>query len=74
MMIAANSRTANLVPNGIGPIAMKDVEIESVMIRQMPHTANEGVFQGAVIGPLGEDFVDGGIVDFGLVVSVFGHG
>ena len=37
----------------VGAIAMQDVKIESVMIRQMPHTGNEGVLKGAVISPFG---------------------
>jgi hypothetical protein len=28
----------------------------------------------SVIGPFGEDFVDGGIVDFSLAVAIYGYG
>jgi hypothetical protein len=41
--------------------------------RQMPHTGDKGGCNGAVIGPLGKDFVDGGIVDFSLALAIFGY-
>lgn len=39
----------------------------------MPDTGDKGIFDGAVLGPFGQGFVDGGIVDFGLSVLVFEH-
>jgi hypothetical protein len=72
------ARVANAIPSffghRVGAITMQDSQIESVASRQMPHTGDKGMFNRAVIGPFGKDFVDGGIVDFGLAIAVFGHG
>jgi len=40
----------------------------------MPHTGAEGLRKGAVVGPPGEDCVDGRVMDGRLAVGVFGHG
>ena len=71
------ARIAEAVPAFFGPrvgaIAMQPAVIELGGHRQMPHTADEGVLKCTVIGPLGEDFIDGGRVEFGLAVVLFGH-
>ena len=42
--------------------------------RQMPHTGDKGMRNRPVISPLGEDVVDGGVVDFGLPSRAVGTG
>ena len=53
---------------------MQDAEIELVLIRQMPHTGDKSLLKGAVVGPSGEDFVDGRVMDGSMTVGVFGYG
>jgi len=70
--------TADAIPaffgHRVAAIAMQDAEIEMVVVRQMPHTGDEGLRKGAVVRPPDEDFVDGRIMDGRLAVGVFGHG
>jgi hypothetical protein len=40
----------------------------------MPHTGDEGILQGAVIRPPGEDFGDSRVVDGRLALGVFRYG
>src|SRR5271165_6292012 len=44
--------------DGVGAIAMKDAEIEVVLLRQMPHAGDECLIERAIVGPFGEHFVD----------------
>ena len=53
---------------------MQNAEIELILLRQMFHTGDKGGGNGAIIGPLGEDFVDRGVVDFSLTVTIRGYG
>jgi hypothetical protein len=58
----------------VGAITMEDAQVERVVLRQMPHTGDKGMRNRPVISPLGEDFVDGGVVDFGLALAICWHG
>ena len=49
--------------HGVGPVAIEHAEIKGLLVRQMPHTGDEGVRKGAVVCPRGEDFVDGRVVE-----------
>ena len=52
---------------------MQDAEIKMAMRRQMPHTGNESLFKRAIVGPFGEDPVDGRVVDSGFAIACPGH-
>src|ERR1700747_202962 len=52
---------------------MQHAEIKMLLVRQMPYTGDEGRLKCAVIGPSGEDFVDGRGVDGRLALGVFRH-
>jgi len=71
------ARIANAIAaffgHSIGPVAVQHAEVELLVVRQVLHTGDEGVLQRPVIRPLGEDFVDRGIVDFRAAVVIFGH-
>jgi hypothetical protein len=53
---------------------MQDTEIALVVVRQMSHTGDAGLCKRAVVGPPGEDFVDGRGMAGWLAVGVCGHG
>ncbi|HEY5864864.1 MAG TPA: hypothetical protein VI542_04825 [Candidatus Tectomicrobia bacterium] len=44
------------------------------MVREIRHAGDEGLLQGAVIRPLGEDFVDRRVVNGRLATGVCRHG
>src|SRR5437016_3642158 len=68
----ANAVTA-FFSHRVGAIPMQHAQIELVVLRQMPHAGDEGMLKGAVVRPSGEDFVDGGVMDFRCAVVVFGR-
>jgi hypothetical protein len=52
---------------------MEHAEIKVLLVRPMPHTGDEGMLKWAVIGPPGEDVVDGRVVDGRLAMGVLRH-
>jgi hypothetical protein len=52
---------------------MKDAEIEVVLLPQMPHAGDERLIERAIVGPLGEHFVDCRVVDHGGPVACPRH-
>jgi hypothetical protein len=58
----------------VGAITMEDAQAELVVLRQMPRSGDKGMRNRTVISPLGEDVVDGGVVDFGLALASCWHG
>ncbi len=60
--------------HGVGPITVEHAEIKLVVVRQMLHTGDEGLLKGAVIRPLGKDFVDRRVVDGRLAMGVCRYG
>src|ERR1700733_6342676 len=64
---------AALFGNRVGAIAMQDVEIKLVMLRQMPHAGDERLLERAIVSPFREHLVDGGVVDQGGAVAGSGY-
>ena len=64
---------AALFGNRVGTIAMQDVEIKLVMLRQMPHAGDERLLERAVISPFREHLVDGRVVDQRAAVACSGY-
>ena len=60
---------ATFLRDGVGAIAMKDAEIEVMMLRQMSHTGDECLIERAIVRPFGEHFVDCRVVDHGGPVA-----
>jgi hypothetical protein len=58
----------------VGAITMEHAEIKLVVVREMCHAGDEGLLQGAVVGPPGEDFVDRCVMDGSVTLGVCGHG
>ena len=54
---------AALLGDGVGAIAMQDVEIKLVMLRQVPHAGDERLLERAVVSPFREHLIDGRVVD-----------
>ena len=54
-------------------VTMQDAQIELLMVSQMLHTGDEGMFERTVVRPFGKGSVDGGIVDLSLAMVVFGY-
>src|SRR6202795_1528199 len=64
---------AALSGNGVGAIAMQDVEIKLAMLHQMPHAGDERLLERAIISPFREHLIDGRVVDQGGPVSRSGY-
>jgi hypothetical protein len=64
---------ATFLRDGVGAIAMKNAEIEMVLLRQMPHAGDECLIERAVVRPFGERFVDCRVVDHGGPVACSGY-
>ena len=64
---------AALFGNGVGAIAMQDVEIKLAMLRQMPHAGDERLLERAVVSPFREHLEDGRVVDQGGPVGRSGY-
>src|ERR1700691_5524094 len=64
---------AALFGNRVGAIAMQDVEIKLVMLRQMPHAGDERLLERAIVSPFREHLVDRRVVDQGGPVAGSGH-
>ena len=64
---------AALFGDRVGAIAMQDVEIKVVLLRQMPHAGDERLVERAVVGPFREHLVDGRVVDQGGPVGRPGY-
>src|SRR3984893_10187278 len=64
---------AALFGNGVDAIAMQDVEIKLVMLRQMPHAGDERLLERAVVSPFREHLEDGRVVDQGGAVGRSGY-
>src|SRR5271156_5591274 len=64
---------AALFGNRVGTIAMQDVEIKLVMLRQMPHAGDERLLERAIVSPLREHLVDRRVVDQGGPVAGSGY-
>src|ERR1700719_2259916 len=54
-----------LFGDGVGAIAMQDVEVKLAMLRQMPHARDERLLERAVVSPFREHLEDGRVVDQG---------
>ncbi len=59
--------------NGVGAIAVQDVEIKLAMLRQMPHAGDERLLERAVVSPFREHLEDGRVVDQGGPVGRSGY-
>src|SRR5208283_1233435 len=64
---------ATFLRDSVGAIAMKDAEIEVVLLRQMPHAGDECLIERAIVRPFGEHFVDCRVVDHGGPVACSGY-
>ena len=64
---------AAFLGDGVGAIAVQDAEIKVVLLRQMPHGGDDGLIERAIIGPSGEYFVDGRVMDHGGPVTGTRH-
>src|SRR5262249_21407503 len=53
---------------------MQHADIEVLLRRQMPHTGDERLPQGPIMGPCGEDAVHGRVVNGGFPLGVVRHG
>ena len=59
--------------NGIGVIAMQDVEIKVMLLRKMPHAGDERLIERAIVSPFREHLVDCRVVDQGGPVARSGY-
>ena len=74
MFVAGIADTiAALFGDRVGAIAMQDVEIKVVLLRQMPHAGDERLVERAVVSPFREHLVDGRVVDQGGPVARSGY-
>src|SRR5882757_5482548 len=64
---------AALFGDRVGAIAMQDVEIKVMLLRQMPHSGDERLVERAVVSPFREHLVDGRVVDQGGPVARSGY-
>src|ERR1700722_15867455 len=64
---------AALFGNRVGAIAVQDVEIKLVMLRQMPHAGDERLLERTVVSPFREHLEDGRVVDQGGPVGRPGY-
>ena len=64
---------AALFGNGVGAIAMQDVEIKVVLLRQMPHAGDERLVERPIVSPFREHLVDGRLVDQGGAIARSGY-